>query len=125
MVFRRHRPPATSRRSVNAMTTPITAQQFREAEGVEDWRVISEMACAYFATGSFATGVTLVDEIGRLADAANHHPDVDLRYPGVTVRLTTHDVDGLSDRDVALARQISAAAGALGIPADATALGSD
>ena len=74
--------------------------------------------CAYFRTGSFATGVALVDEIGRLADAANHHPDVDLRYPGVTVRLVTHEVDGLSDRDVALARQISAAARDLGVEAD-------
>jgi pterin-4a-carbinolamine dehydratase len=62
--------------------------------------------CSYFRTGSFATGVKFVDGIGKVADAANHHPDVDLRYSGVTVRLTADDVDGLSQRDVELARQI-------------------
>jgi 4a-hydroxytetrahydrobiopterin dehydratase len=39
-------------------------------------------ACAYFKTGSFRVGVALVNAIGELADAANHHPDVDLRYRG-------------------------------------------
>ena len=88
------------------MTERITAQQFHEAAGVEDWRALFSGACAHFRTGTFATGVALVDAIGRLADAANHHPDVDLRYAGVTVRLWTHDVNGLSERDVELAKQI-------------------
>jgi 4a-hydroxytetrahydrobiopterin dehydratase len=102
------------------MTTRITPQQFHESEGVDDWRVLFNGACASFRTGSFATGIALVDVIGTLADAANHHPDVDLRYAAVTVRLMTHDVDGLSDRDVELARQISAAARKLNVPADPT-----
>lgn len=104
------------------MVESITARQFHEAAGVDDWRVLFAGASAHFRTGSFATGVKLVDAIGALADAANHHPDVDLRYPGVTVRLTTHEVDGLSERDVELARQISAAARELDVPADPTAL---
>jgi len=79
-------------------------------------------AYAHFRTGTFATGVRLVDVIGELADAANHHPDVDLRYAGVMVRLVTHEVDGLSQPDVELARQISVAARALGAPADPTAV---
>jgi len=100
----------------------ITPRQFHEAEGVEDWRVLANGVCAHFRTGSFATGVELVDVIGKLADAANHHPDVDLRYSGVTVGLMADEVDGLSQRDVELARQISAAARALGVPADPTAV---
>ena len=104
------------------MTEPITPRQFHEAVGVEDWRVLFGGACAHFRTGSFATGVALVDAIGKLADAANHHPDVDLRYAGVTVRLMTHEVEGLSERDVELARQISAAARELDVPADPTAV---
>jgi 4a-hydroxytetrahydrobiopterin dehydratase len=80
--------------------------------------VLFNGANAYFRTGSFATGVALVDAIGTLADTANHHPDVDLRYAAVTVRLLTHEVNGLSDRDIALARQISAAARELGVPAE-------
>jgi 4a-hydroxytetrahydrobiopterin dehydratase len=100
------------------MTERITAQQFHEAAGLEDWRALFSGACAHFRTGTFATGVALVDAIGRLADAANHHPDVDLRYAGVTVRLWTHDVNGLSERDVELARRISAAARQLAVAAD-------
>jgi 4a-hydroxytetrahydrobiopterin dehydratase len=59
-----------------------------------------------------------VRAIGELADAANHHPDVDLRYPAVTVRLQTHEIGGLSERDAALAVQIEDAARRLGIESD-------
>ncbi len=100
------------------MTEWISRRQFHEADGVADWRALFGGACAHFRTGSFAAGVALVDAIGRLADAASHHPDVDLRDEGVTVRVRTYDTDGLSERDVELARQISAAARELGVPAD-------
>ena len=60
----------------------------------------------------------LVEVVGLLAEAADHHPDIDLRYAGVTVSLHTHEVGDISDRDVALAQQISIAARELGIAAD-------
>ncbi|MEX1177887.1 MAG: 4a-hydroxytetrahydrobiopterin dehydratase [Nitriliruptor sp.] len=101
----------------------ITARRFLDADGVEDWRVLGSQACAHFDTGSFAAGVALVVAIGDLADAADHHPDVDLRYSTVTVRLSSHDIGGLSERDVSLARRISAAARDRGIPADPTVFG--
>jgi 4a-hydroxytetrahydrobiopterin dehydratase len=101
------------------MSETITPRRFHEA----DWRVVRDDACTHFRTGSFAAGVALVDAIGRLADAANHHPDVDLRSEGVTVRLRSHSGDdGLSERDVSLAIQISAAARELGVPVDLTGL---
>jgi len=93
----------------------ITAAQFQESPGVEDWRVLSDVATTRFQTGSFATGVALINKIGHLADEADHHPDVELRYPEVVVRLETHEIGGLSERDVALARQISSAARELDI----------
>jgi 4a-hydroxytetrahydrobiopterin dehydratase len=106
------------------MTERITPRQFHEAGGVEDWRVVGEGACAYFRTGSFVTGARLVEAISELAYLDEHHPDVDLRYGGVTVRLITitEDSYGLSMRDVELARQISALARELDIPADPTAV---
>jgi 4a-hydroxytetrahydrobiopterin dehydratase len=109
---------AGSDRYVEDMTDQITPRQFHEAEGVDDWRVQSVGAHAYFSTGSFAEGLALVNAIGALAEAANHHPDVDLRYASVTVHLVSHDVGSLSRRDVRLAQQISAAARDLGIAAD-------
>jgi 4a-hydroxytetrahydrobiopterin dehydratase len=97
----------------------ITGEQFAAAGGVGDWRVLeSGQVGTLFRTGSFAKGVELAVRIGSLADAVNHHPDVDLRYPSVTVRVSTHEIDGLSERDVALARAISEAAQELGIEAD-------
>ena len=80
------------------MTDQITPQQFHEADGVEDWRVVTKVACAHFSTGSFAIGVKLLDGIGKLADAANHHPDVDLRPESVTLRLTTRTPDAAPGR---------------------------
>ena len=107
------------------MTERITPQEFHEAAGIEEWRVVTNIAYGHFRTESFAAGVALVDAIGSLAEAANHHPDVDLRPDGVTVRLTTTTPDhffGLTQRDVELARQISVAAGELGVSADPTAV---
>jgi 4a-hydroxytetrahydrobiopterin dehydratase len=98
----------------------IGPKQFHEAEGVEDWRVLGEGACAFFRTGSFEAGAQLVDAIGDLANLDAHHPDVDVRHDGVTVRLITitDDYYGLSTRDVELAQAISAVARELGAAAD-------
>jgi 4a-hydroxytetrahydrobiopterin dehydratase len=104
------------------MTEQITARQFHAAGGVDDWRVLFAGACAHFRTGSFAAGVALVDAIGRLAGPGNHHPDVDLRGEGVTVRLRSNELGGLSERDVEMARQISATARELSVPADPAAV---
>ncbi|GAA4726154.1 4a-hydroxytetrahydrobiopterin dehydratase [Promicromonospora umidemergens] len=100
------------------MTDAITAAEFTADAGTGDWRVVRRSALARFATGSFTRGVRLVNRIGALAEAANHHPDVDLRYGAVTVRTWSHDVGGLSARDVALARDISMAARELDVAAD-------
>jgi 4a-hydroxytetrahydrobiopterin dehydratase len=102
----------------------ITPREFHEAGGVGDWRVLGEGACAYFRTGSFPAGARLVRAIGELAGLDDHHPDVDLRWDGVVVRLITVTGDhyGLSERDVELAREISAVARELGATADPTAV---
>jgi 4a-hydroxytetrahydrobiopterin dehydratase len=98
----------------------ISPQQFREVAGTQDWRALGEGACAYFRTGSFEGGARLVQRISELAGLGDHQPDADLRQQGLTVRLITMTPDrfGLSQRDVELARQISAVARELGAPAD-------
>jgi 4a-hydroxytetrahydrobiopterin dehydratase len=67
-------------------------------------------------------GVALVVAIGDLAAASGHQPDIDLRPDGVTIRLFTGDSRELSNLDVELARQISAAARELNVPADPAAV---
>ncbi|MGO1316254.1 MAG: VOC family protein [Cellulomonadaceae bacterium] len=79
------------------------------------WRVIGEHLHAHFATEDFAQGAQFVAAIAHAADVANHHPDVDLRYSGVRVVLTSHDVGGLTSRDVDLAAAISFEAQRVGL----------
>src|SRR3954470_23175325 len=93
-----------------------------EAAGLSDWRQLFEALRTRFRTGDFATGLQLVGRIGELAEAANHHPDVDLRYPHVNVTLFSHDVFGVTSRDIDLARGISAAAAELRVEADPSAV---
>jgi pterin-4a-carbinolamine dehydratase len=94
------------------MTDYITPKQFRESEGVEDWRVVGDGANAFFRTGSFAKGARLVQAISELPGIDDHQPDIDVRHEGVTVRLITFadDYGGMSQRDLVLARGISGVA---------------
>jgi 4a-hydroxytetrahydrobiopterin dehydratase len=58
--------------------------------------------------GSFAAALGFVVSVGALAEARDHHPDISLRYRDVALRLTTHQIGGLSERDVELALGIEA-----------------
>jgi len=93
-----------------------------DAAGLADWRWLLGSLHADFATGDFATGLRLVNRIGALAEQANHHPDVDLRYPHVRVTLMSHDAGGVTSRDIDLAGKISGAAAELEVSADPSRL---
>lgn len=54
----------------------------------------------------FAGALAFVNAVGELAEAANHHPDIDIRWNKVTLRLSTHWVGGLTANDFDLAAQI-------------------
>lgn len=99
----------------------LTETQVREA-GLADWRQVFDRIGARFATGDFATGLGLVNAIGAAAEEADHHPDLTLTYPEVTVWLSSHDVGGLTSRDVDLARTISGLAAEAGASADPSSL---
>jgi 4a-hydroxytetrahydrobiopterin dehydratase len=106
------------------MPDHISPKEFHGSEGVADWRVIGDGATAFFRTQSLAESARLVQAISELPGVDDHYPDIDLRRDGLTVRLLTasHDYCGMSQRDVEVARQISAAARELGISADPTAV---
>ncbi len=61
---------------------------------------------------SFRASLAFVGFVGELAEAKNHHPDVDIRYNQVTLRLSTHDAGGITPKDFELARLVDAASGA-------------
>lgn len=86
-------------------------------ELLEDWRWLLGGLHARFETGDFATGLRLVAAIGSSAEDADHHPDIELRYGFVQVGLRSHDVGGVTQRDVRLAREISRHAQGVGAEA--------
>jgi 4a-hydroxytetrahydrobiopterin dehydratase len=90
--------------------------------GLDDWRSIHETLRARFRTGAFETGLRLVEMIGAVAREAGHHPDLDLRETHLNVRLVSRDVHAKTQRDVDLARQISAVAAELGVVAEPAVL---
>jgi 4a-hydroxytetrahydrobiopterin dehydratase len=57
---------------------------------------------------SFPDGIDLVGSVARAAEAADHHPDIDIRWRTVTFTLSTHSEGGLTEKDFALAREIDA-----------------
>jgi 4a-hydroxytetrahydrobiopterin dehydratase len=59
-----------------------------------------------WALASFDDAVTLFNQIAKLANDQNHHPDVWSSYTQLRVRLWTHDADGLTDKDFTLAKAI-------------------
>jgi 4a-hydroxytetrahydrobiopterin dehydratase len=101
-------------------TDRITPSDFQGAEGLEDWRVLGEGACVFFRTASFDDSARLVQAIADIPGVEEHPPAVDLRAGGVTVRLISMSDDymGMTERDVRMARQVSATARDLGLSAD-------
>jgi 4a-hydroxytetrahydrobiopterin dehydratase len=107
------------------MTEGISPKQFRESDGVEDWRLLGgDGATAYFRTRSLAAGARLVQAISEMPGVDDERPAIDVRHDGVTVRMITFapDYAGMTRAHVELARRISAAARKLGLSADPSAV---
>ena len=106
--------------------TPLTFDELAALDGLDGWRVVLSHLVAHFRAGSFQAAAALAAAITVAADEADHHPDLDIRYPDrVRVALTTHDTGGLTTPDVDLARRISrlaASAGATAQPGSAQAV---
>jgi 4a-hydroxytetrahydrobiopterin dehydratase len=60
----------------------------------------------HYKTDGWPTTLMLVNVIGYMAEAAYHHPDLTVTWARVGVKLRTHSADGITDKDLAMARQI-------------------
>ena len=67
----------------------------------------SEIRCTW-SFADFDAAMAFVNKVAALAQAADHHPDIDVRYSKVTLALSTHDAGGLTARDFDLAEAIGA-----------------
>ncbi|GAB2881235.1 VOC family protein [Nocardioides pacificus] len=88
------------------------------AEELTDWRQLLHALHTRLRTGDHRTGARLVARIAEAADEMDHHPDLDLRYDHLDVRLASHDVRAVTLRDIRLARRISDIAAQEGVAAE-------
>jgi pterin-4a-carbinolamine dehydratase/catechol 2,3-dioxygenase-like lactoylglutathione lyase family enzyme len=103
--------------------TAVTADEFANLPGLADWRWLDTSIHARFRAPSYAAGADLLPAIAAAADTLVHHPDVELRYPGVVhVVLKTHATGGITTLDIDLAHDLNACCGCRRCPADGGAV---
>lgn len=79
-----------------------------EKSGAEtpEWRREGDTIVRDFATTGWPITLMFVNAIGYAAEAADHHPDLQVSWGKVRVSLSTHSAGGVTDKDFALARDI-------------------
>ena len=86
---------------------PLSATEIAtQLTDLQGWTVVDGMLTKEYATNGWPFTMLVVGAIAFLAESADHHPDLIVTWPKVTVKLSTHDAGGLTTRDFALARKI-------------------
>ena len=75
-----------------------------------EWKISAGQLERTFECPTFLAGIEFVQRVAQLAETEDHHPDIDIRWRKVTLRLTTHDAGGITWRDTRLAALCDAAA---------------
>jgi 4a-hydroxytetrahydrobiopterin dehydratase len=82
-------------------------EQINQAlESLPHWQREGDSITRAVEAPSFIEGIELVNTVAHAAEAADHHPDIDIRWRTVTFTLSTHSEGGLTEKDFALAGQI-------------------
>jgi len=76
--------------------------------GLPGWELIDAAIVKEYRLGGFAGAITFVVRLSYEAQAADHHPDLDIRFDRVRVTLSTHSEGGVTAKDLDLARAIEA-----------------
>ena len=92
--------------------TPLTDDQVASAlAALPGWTRAGDTIVKTYELPTFLAVIALVGQIAERAEAADHHPDLDIRYRRLRVALSTHDAGGLTERDIALAEAMDKLAG--------------
>jgi 4a-hydroxytetrahydrobiopterin dehydratase len=87
----------------------LKESQILEAlKNLPGWKFESGVIRRHYEFKDFIQAMSFVGKVAEEAEAANHHPDIDIRYKKVTLALVSHDSGGVTDRDVKMATRISA-----------------
>lgn len=78
-------------------------------DALDGWTREGDVIRKTYTLDSFAEAIAFVNRIAELAERADHHPDIDIRYDRVACTLSTHSEGGLTRKDFDLARQLDAA----------------
>jgi 4a-hydroxytetrahydrobiopterin dehydratase len=78
---------------------------------LEGWQLEDDAIVREWRHDSFAAAIAFINRVAAIAEEADHHPDIWNSYATVRIRLTSHDVGGVSRRDLDLAARIDAVAG--------------
>jgi len=89
------------------MDTRLVDEQLRSLNG---WERHNREIRKEFKFAGFKQAIAFVNKVADAAEAADHHPDIDIRYNRVTMTLSTHSEGGITEKDFALATQIERAA---------------
>ncbi|MBE9109605.1 4a-hydroxytetrahydrobiopterin dehydratase [Nodosilinea sp. LEGE 07298] len=73
-----------------------------------DWSLDGKTITCTRTFKDFVTAIDFVNQLVEPAEAAGHHPDLQISYNRVTISLSTHDAGGLTEKDFAMAQTISA-----------------
>jgi 4a-hydroxytetrahydrobiopterin dehydratase len=85
----------------------LSQDEIRDAvAGLPGWEQAGDAITKEYRLGGFPAAVAFVVRLSYDAEAANHHPDLDVRYDKVRVTLSTHSEGGVTAKDVDLARTI-------------------
>lgn len=91
------------------MPKAMTEDEVRAALGdLDGWRLEDDALRRAFAFGGFPEALAFLVRVGIEAERANHHPEIRNVYDKVWLALSSHDADGVTERDLALARAIDA-----------------
>jgi len=94
------------------MTARLNDAEIEQRFGaLSGWTHAGDEIRKTFRLGSFPAAIAFVTQVAFLAEAAGHHPDIDIRWRKVTLALTTHDAGGLTHKDFDLAAQVDAITG--------------
>ena len=75
-------------------------------EAQNGWNKDGNAIAKEYKFPNFRAAIVFLNRVAGLADDMNHHPDIDIRYDKVKLRLSSHDAGGVTDRDLKLARAV-------------------
>ena len=81
----------------------------RELGNLTGWSRRGDVLTRTYQFRNFLDSISLVNRVAELAEKANHHPDIDIRYSKVTLSLSSHDAGGITQKDIDLAKAVDAA----------------